>query len=461
MKVFSLTAAACFLFVYFSACNDNGVVAPHKDMAVFAGAYQPPPVRTYPSSSKKIYEWINAMDDKKIRAHGWDIWESINTMSPDSLPVWENWFSGYELYSAPTSLEARDTIKDFEFPSQFFHASVFKNAIPNAPAERSTSFNRFSPSLAQFIYNKGYNTQAVLNNINDSFTKNKTTPVNRELQTSKDSIDVLSFALKPVFQFISGTEPTAVPYWAGVSTQSTTSLTNPSPGTWRQCVVVDPTGKLKVGSKVKMSCNGEPAQEWPVVAPGNFYAIKITRAIADSFSTFAATSGDDVGRNNQSDSLSVAEMVKPGNYALLMAMHVTGKEISNWTWQTFWWSPDTQNPVYGKDRPAGIKAPWNNYNMNTAYYMVSPPGTLQGGEPLIAYNPYLETNLYGKVSMYNGTTDSIAWYGVFSNCMSCHRMAAWGNATYIPNGNIDPANPLLFSTNTKTDFLWSIPVRAR
>jgi hypothetical protein len=459
MKVFSLAASICLLIVYFSACNGNDT--PRKDMTIFAGAYQPPHVRTYPSGSKTIYEWITAMDEVKIRAHGWDIWESINTMAPDSLPIWENWFSGYEIYSAPTSLEVRETTRDFEFPSQFFHAAVFKKAIPNSPAERNTSFNRFSPSLAQYIYYKGYNTQQVLNSINDSFNKNKTAPVNRQLQTSKDSIDALSFALKPVFQFISGDKPTAIPYWAGVSVQSTTSLTNPSPGTWRQCVVIDPTGKLKVGSKVKMSCNGEPAQEWPVVALSNFYAIKITAAMADSFSTFAATSGDDVGRNNQSDSLSVAEMVKPGNYALLMAMHVTGKEINNWTWQTFWWSPDTQNPIYGKDRPSSIKAPWNNYNMNTAYYMVSPPGTLQGGEPLIAYNPYLETNLFGKVSTYNGTTDSIAWYGVFSNCMSCHRMAAWGNTTYIPNGNIDPANPLLFSTNTKTDFLWSIPVRAR
>jgi hypothetical protein len=460
MKVFSIAAVLCLLLIYFSACNDN-TAASKKEMSLFAGAYQPPPVRSYPSSSKVIYEWINAMDDAKIRAHGWDIWESINTTSPDSLPIWENWFSGYELYSAPTSLETREKIKDFEFPSQFFHGSVFKEGIPNSPNERPTSFNRFSPSLAQIIFNREYNTQKVLNTINDSFNKNKTIPADRQLQTSKDTTDVLSFALKPVFQFISGTEPTAIPYWAGVSTQSTTSPTNPSPGTWRQCVVVDPAGKLKPGSKVKMSCNGEPAQEWPVVSLDNFYSIKITPAMADSFSTFAATSGDDVGRNNQSDSTSVTEMVKTGNYALLMAMHVTGKETNNWTWQTFWWSPDTQNPIYGKDRPASIKAPWDNYNMNTAYYMVSPPGTLQGGEPLIAFNPYLETNLYGKVSTYNGTTDSIAWYGVFSNCMSCHRMAAWGNTTYIPNGNINPANPLLFSNNTKTDFLWSIPVRAR
>jgi hypothetical protein len=209
-----------------------------------------------------------------------------------------------------------------------------------------------------------------------------------------------------------------------------------------------------------MSCNGEAPQDWPVVSLKDFYNFKITKTMADSFSTFAATSGDDVGRNTQNDSVSIVEMVKEGNYALLMAMHVTGKEINVWTWQTFWWSPNTSDPVTGADRPASIKAPWNNYNMNTAYYMVSPPGMLQAGEPLISFNPYLETNLIGKLSSEVGSKDSITWYGAFSNCMSCHRMAAWGPSTYIPNGNIDPANPVLFAKNTKTDFLWSIPTRA-
>jgi hypothetical protein len=197
-----------------------------------------------------------------------------------------------------------------------------------------------------------------------------------------------------------------------------------------------------------------------VVSLKDFYNFKISKAMADSFSTFAATSGDDVGHKTRNDSASIVEMVKEGNYALLMAMHVTGKEINVWTWQTFWWSPNTKDPVTGADRPASIKAPWNNYNMNTAYYMVSPPGMPHAGEPLISFNPYLETNLIGKLSSEVGSKDSITWYGAFSNCMSCHRMAAWGPSTYIPNGNIDPANPVLFSNNTKTDFLWSIPTRA-
>lgn len=459
MKIISALAIMLLLVAFFFSCNENKTTAPKLEIGL-AGAYNPPAIRSFPSSSKTIYEWIANMDDAKIRAHGWDIWESINTLSPDSLPLWENWFSGYELYWAPNSLVQRDVVKDFEFPSQFFHASVFKKAIPNSPNERATSFNRFSPSLAKFIYEEGYNTQARLTSINDSFNTNKTIPVNRQISATKDTNDVNAFALKPVFQFISGTEPTCLPYWAGITAQTTTSFTNPSPGTWRQAVVVDPTGKLKPGSTYKMSCNGEAPQDWPVVSLKDFYHFTLTKAMADSFSSFAATSGDDIGHNNQGDSTSVVDMVKEGNLALLMAMHVTGKEINIWTWQTFWWSPNPQDPVNGADRPKTIKSPWNNYNMNTAYYMVSPPDKMQGGTPLISFNPYLETNLIGTLSSEVGSKDTITWYGAFSNCMSCHRMAAWGPSTYIPNGNIDAANPVLFSNNTKTDFLWSIPTRA-
>ena len=173
-------------------------------------------------------------------------------------------------------------------------------------------------------------------------------------------------------------------------------------------------------------------KKWPVVSIKDFYTIKLTKEDSIHFSAFAAGSGDDVGRNNKTSTEDVKSMVRQGNYALLVAMHVTGKEVPNWTWQTFWWSPDTSNPVFGSDRPISIPSPWSNYNMRTAYYMVSPPGQEKGGEPLHSYNPYLETNLSGKVPT-SVLGDSIKWYGVFSNCMSCHRMAAYPNSFYSPD----------------------------
>lgn len=446
-KAISLVTLSAFLLVIIYACND--ALPEKKVVKTESGCAAPPSVRSYPSSMNTINTWIAEMDTKKIRGHAWDIWQSITTPTDLELPVWETWYSGHELFDLDVQAE-RKSIRDFEFPTQFFHAAVLTK-IPDDPFERPTSFNKFSKSLAEFISSQGYNKKSVLTKIDDEFNTNATPIIDRQIQTSKDTTDKNSFALKPVFQFIDGKEITAIPYWLGDSTAYTTNTNNPEPRTWKQFVVVDPSGKLKPGSMYELD-----GKEWPVVSLDDFYHIKITEEEAKNFSTFAAESGDDVGRNDSSTQADILSMVKAGNYALLTAMHVTGKEVPNWTWQTFWWSPNRNDPIFGADRPKSIPSPWSNYNMRTAYYMVSPPGQ-KGGKPNISFNPYLETNLQGTLPLHNG--DSLKWYGVSSNCMSCHRMASFPTNDYAPNGLIDPADSLYFSKKTKTDFLWSIPTR--
>jgi hypothetical protein len=218
-----------------------------------------------------------------------------------------------------------------------------------------------------------------------------------------------------------------------------------------------------------MTCNDEGPREYPVVSLDSFYSIVMTKAQADSFSQFALESGDDLGAGNSSDPQAIKAMVKEGNIALLMAMHTTTKEIPNWTWQTFWWAFNPDDPVYGRDRPSTIGRPWSNYNMDTAYFMLTP----QGGGPWIAFNPYLETSLTGCVPVpgtnCGATPQPVNWTGVHTNCMTCHRMAAVGPGSqgrtlstppYWPDGYISPDDPSLFGGMTKVDFLWSIATRA-
>jgi len=61
--------------------------------------------------------------------------------------------------------------------------------------------------------------------------------------------------------------------------------------------------------------------------------------------------------------------VQEGDFALLVAMHVSTKEDDNWTWQTFWWNYNQPFP-YGAP-PADVPAPFNNYAMCTAYSMTA------------------------------------------------------------------------------------------
>lgn len=434
------------------------------------GPVDPPPVGTYPAAAARVEGWIAKQQVDSIRAHGWDVWASITSPSGQGrLPVWETWYSGHEVYDmqpAPGANAVRRAARDFERPQQFHHLSSMRRLraghIPTDRAEAITSFNRYTRSLAEFVWNHHYNDAAVLNRINAHFDSAGTPTAQRQISLSRDSVDPSEIALKPVFQFISGDSASAVPYWAGEGTAVSTDSLNPTPDTWKQGVVVDPTGRLRPGTKVWRSVNGQPADSLLVVPLGTFYHIRLTAADSASYSQFAETSGDDVGQGNKGDSASVAAMVRPGNIALLVAMHVTTKEISNWTWQTFWWSPDAGDTTKAVGRPASVRGVWRNYLMNVAYYMVTPPNA-PDGTPYISFNPYLETNLSGTFT--NDRGDSISWTGVTTNCMTCHRMATWGvllpdsafptGAPYRNNGQVDPGNPA-FAKYTKLDFLWSV-----
>lgn len=474
--------------VAIAACDRGSAGMPPASDVVAAPAdsyqYVPAPaIRTFPSSNATIQAWINAGNTQAIRAHGWDIWQSMTTATPYNRPVWQTWFSGHELFADPngTHIMARAKHGVVQFgirPEPVAHPSAVEgrlmNGIPFHPAERIFAFNRFTASTAEFIWKNKLYLRQTLADTNAAFTRNNTPLASRAILTSTDSTDSSSFVLKPVYQFISGTEVTAVPYWNGDTSTATTNPPNPIASTWRQAVAVDPTGKLQPGDSVKLVVNNEKPAWCKVVPLSAFYWQRITREDSIEFTKFGAQNGDFIGVANDTSWQAVVQAVRPGNIGLLMAMHTTGKEIPNWTWQSFWWAYNPNDSAFGADRPGSIPAPWNHYNMTVAYSMLTPSGALN-----IAYNPYLESSLAGTIpNEGKQPPDSIPWTGVTSNCMSCHRRASIGfdtkgnpvGALYGPDMQVNAGDSIVFygigkdSTKVpllKTDFLWSIVVRAR
>ena len=225
-----------------------------------------PPVRSFPSSYATIQNWINANNEVSIRAHGWDIWQSITTATPfNQMPVWQTWISGYELFddTGGTNLFARSKngVVQFGVRRRVAHPSSLPSELKASPAyiraERVFAFNRFTFSTAKFIALNKLNTAQTLQDTNAAFTRRGTPLASRAILTSTDSTDRTSFVLKPVYQFISGTEVTAVPYWWGDSSKATTDSANPIALTWRQAVAVDPTGKLPPGDSIRLRVNNE------------------------------------------------------------------------------------------------------------------------------------------------------------------------------------------------------------
>lgn len=484
-----------------AACARGSAPEDAIDAALITRYAPPPGVRSFPMTADSINSWIASGDTTRIRQHAWDIWESLTSPSPanPAVPVWETWYTGREIFeqdSTPAELTrdvavtgepaAPPIVRDasrhrFEWPHQTtLHPLAHVRRIPVSGAERWFSCNRYTLPTARFIVQRKLFDWQTLADTNRAFTRRGTPVALREVRVSPGIVDATSFVLKPVFQFIYGKVPSCIPYWGGDTQGATSNPNNPIAMTWKQFVIVDPVDSLKGASRAMGTFPGcpTPAQSWPVAPVGRFYSVRITQAMVDDFSVFAETSGDFLGAGADTAVRAIRQMVRPGNLGVLLALHVTGKEISNWTWQTFWWSP-TPDDSLGYDRPPTIAPPWDNYQMNTAYQMVTPERARAKGTPRVAYNPYLETSLCSSPVPAHSTQapcTGSSWYGVQSNCMSCHRQAAWKDTVvfdpgtkrwvnsltapaYVPAQFVDPGDPATFRTYTKTDFLWSVAIR--
>jgi hypothetical protein len=412
----------------------------------------------FPLPSAELDKQIAANDTAALRQHAWILWAGVTADSAQSfqgqkLPIWETWLSEQEAFAAPTTTMAltattQRTLLFLTVPNQFRHAvqgpsrtlSV-QSLLRNAPS-RLLAGVKLSPDSAGFVAvshrtpaqggsDVFYSKVSDLDRLNAFFDQNKTPVADRKIV----DFPAKAVDLKLVFIPVSATGLTAIPFWAGP--QNSSSPTTPTPDTWTQCVAVDPTNSRS--GTTDIDCNGKSVKA-PIVPLASFYSIKLDSEAAV--------------RVNATLGLTGVSSLAGGDFQVLVAMHLTTKEIANWTWQTFWWqngqSPPNNIPgsVDGMLDQTRIKGPYRNYAMCISNSIVFPP-TDPKGTPVVCYNPYLETGLPD---------------GTDSNCMSCHARATYPGVnypdTYLPNGWVDPADPTLFAGQTKTDLVWAVQTGA-
>lgn len=465
-----LLILTCFPFVTVASAQSKPPLNPqHIDLPT-----EPPTSPgSFPVTADTVNGWVSNDDQTSIREHGWALWQGITAVTPlsEGWPVFDTWYTDAEVEAGkPTSPKAslfratrasgRPThhFEDFE---QFHHAkatdknfALHKLVIGRAPGRNQViGFNKFNAEYANFVWSNNYNTYTGLWNIQNSWPVG--TPA---AQRTISPLPNTAISLKPVYQVVNGPTHnggiTVLPYWLGdLSTgpSNSNNQANPTFGTWNQCVVVYTTPQAPTSQIAQTCANGQQ--------PSGYVSVK-------EFFNFALTAGEAKGICSQvigqPDVSNCA--VKAGDFAILVAMHMSTRENDNWTWQTFWWNYPGQQFPYGAP-PASIHAPFNNYAMCTAYSMTTNPPNSLSGQNVLCYNPYLETGLSGVV-------------GTQSNCMSCHSTAAYGNnpnnlpvtntASVQSNPNypsflhmsdyISPSDPndsnYYYACNTKTDFSW-------
>ncbi|HVR38891.1 MAG TPA: hypothetical protein VMU84_07325 [Thermoanaerobaculia bacterium] len=458
-----------------AAAAEASVTAP----PVVAGVHYKPIDPAFFKPKAVVQGWIDTYDNAKISQHRWDLWRYMNMPSHETIdgtdvPIWETWYSGTEVYldvpfntaNTPASCSIPPTVhprRRFERPHQHISHGVQPDVV-------LASFNRFTKEMYEHVRRNGYYRLEKLLETNAAFPA--TTPIqDRNVKNFPDK----SIMLKPVFIPVSSTTPTMVPYWNGITAGATTDPTNPTSPTWTQCVLVDPTGTAT--NNQDRVCNpspqpglcGDGGSDPPcgntLMPAGTYKVIRISDDPAKSDVYAFKMTQDEV---NQLGCLGMGPLNGPyqaGDYAMFVATHTSTREVDNWTWQTFWWQPvavQLSEPPLAELPPAsaGITGAWKNYASCYSYYFAVPNNA--NGQPVRCYNPYLETALGGLGNLARTTSTGV---GVDTSCIACHRAASLPNAAgpppgYITYNYLSAADPIWFKNTIKTDFLWSIPVRA-
>lgn len=411
-----------------------------------------------------IAEWSKTFNDEAIADHAWDIWAGLNADSGETycvdwqpkrcieLPVWDTWFSEFEVFHVKpigaTAQPANDPAmtRPWHVPRQ----ATTKSLV--------VSFNKYNIEFRDFVEVHKYYEPATLDALLVKYNNEKT-PIDQRLIAQPPEKGIM---LKPTFWLMYADQPTPVPVWKGPgdTIADTTYPGRPTDLTWKNIVLVDPTGKAKNDQDITRTLITETgttqwvnkAGTYQVVPLDGFYSVPLSQ---QDIQFLAAGNAFQLGGAHPELGGINLSTVKPTDHivALLVGMHVTTAEWPDfWTFQTFWWSPNQ------KTHP-GLKPPFTNFDSVQAYYMIG-----KDGQPHIAFNPHLETPIEGPIFL------NPAEKGSHSNCMTCHRAAAWpslGNnptnpvfGSYIATGNLQRNNPVWFKGRVQTMNMWTMVLEA-
>ena len=378
----------------------------------------------FPEDSITINKWIRQSKQDLIYLHGWGIWTGLTSFTNQKIPgdkrslrVFETWLTPEEMIdeikekSTDYKSGIRSNRANLKKPHQLTHFSSTIETVNDSIHESVA----YSPAASKFaIDNKIFMATTLYD-----YAKKKN---RKEIPFFPNN----AITIKPVFKLLqtSGGETLFnIAAWNG----TTDKLVAFPEQDWGSFVTIDITNKSKkAGSTYNLD---------------DFIHYKLNEEDAHFFN------------NEFTENVGNKFNAKPGDIAILVGMHVGTREITNWTWQTFWWDYNPNNPTAPSSksiadmRPKELKGAARNYAMAVAYYMVNPNEPYEGdtiyGSPNYAFNPYLEAGFgpskfkpdsLSFVSI--SSTEKIPTYvGVRTNCMSCHRMATVNPEAIFTNEN--------------------------
>lgn len=434
------------------------------------------PGYTFPESESTLLGWVNgnsAADMANVYLHGWGLWTALNTPSGQSVygianaPVYLTWVTRQELVAmaqqgnsaklksvGPRKLQMGEVTQLSKFGIHSMQVKPKRKAAqPGAPSPDFDTLETvtYDPVSGQTINDRGYFKLSTIKAVYDA------------KQPEIEAFPVNAVVVKPVYKVITKDKLYQNRYYVMAAWPGTPDVTpaieaNGYPEqSWKAgCVYVDTQNSgASQASGVDASCSGPTAAS--TYGLGDFVNFKLN---ADNAALF------DLGNKQK---------LVAGDTLLLMAMHVSTREMTEWTWQTFFWTPNPKAPPLPSSTavagamPAQLTGPAAHYAGSFAYSMVTPNQPISGGQsvgqPVVGYNPYLEAGFPKSTfgifrPIVDGTASWTGTVGVQTNCMTCHALAAvaftkTANPTYGTDFYIGRDDPY-FNGTVQTEFLWSI-----
>jgi hypothetical protein len=432
----------------------------------------------FPETEATVLGWIYQLGNgspadaatafESMHLHGWGLWTALTMPTSqidngERLRVFETWFTPEELASGPnpatlaTSASlARSRSALLRF-NQFQHGSETQEpASAMDGSETVFGYVKFDPTATAHVVKEQLLSTAALNQLMMGGAQ------------QIPPFPATALTLKSAFQVITASSLVGGRYYRlNVWTGPPSTPQAWPPSAWPGVVWIDiqnggsGDGQVDLQASLDGSSRTE-ATTYPVSSMIN-HRLSALEAL-------------------QFDTISPGANAAAGDFAVLVAMHVAGRETTRWTWQTFWWTPTPDNPQLPSSqaiaglRPAQLTGAARNYAMSLGYDMTIPGQPNTGGQNvglmIYAYNPYLEAR-FGPINLPN----SIAGYGpdgkfvsnnvgVNCNCMSCHIRANYNpallnSAPRYSGARYTSLDDLQFTGTLQVDLLWSLPELAK
>ena len=212
---------------------------------------------------------------------------------------------------------------------------------------------------------------------------------------------------------------------------------------WKRVVAVCGTKVPQRRVAVEVELMGHASRLGACVGLDRFYHLDLDARMAEQL--------NDEPTARKLSAMVIGRPLRAGDSLALVALHVATRELPDWVWGTFWWHDHAPLGPYAATRPAEQQVPWRNYLMNVAFDAVRPREP--DGSPRIVFNPWLEARF----------ADDGQGGGTVSNCVSCHRRAAFPALLpfQVTRGTQLPAPAAGDATSVRTSSLWSVPLQAR